>query len=125
MFAVIRTGGKQLRVAPNDRIRVEKLIGDAGTSLSFAPVLLADGASPPLVGTAVPSSARVWGEIVAQEKGDKVLIFKKKRRKNHRRLRGHRQLHTLVRITGISLTGEPPAVGVAEAVATTPTTTED
>ncbi len=122
MFAVIRTGGKQLRVAPNDRIVVERLHGDPGTAVSFGPVLMLGGGSEPLVGRAVPATARVFGEIIAQDKGEKVLIFKKKRRKNHRRLRGHRQPQTVVRVTAISPSGEAaPAETPAAAPGPAPT----
>ncbi len=138
MFAVIRTGGKQLRVAPNDRIVIERLHGEPGTAVSFGSVLMLGGDSELLVGRAVPASARVFAEIIAQEKGDKVLIFKKKRRKNHRRLRGHRQPQTVVRVTAISASGEAvgaetpaaapdpaPAPDTATADAAQPTNEED
>jgi large subunit ribosomal protein L21 len=120
MFAVIHTGGKQLRVAHNDRIVVEKLDGEPGAAVSFDRVLMLAGDGEPLIGGAVPAAARVFGEIVAQQKADKVLIFKKKRRKNHRRLRGHRQLQTVVRVTGISLSGEQPAAAAPAEPVTAP-----
>jgi large subunit ribosomal protein L21 len=98
MFAVIRTGGKQYRVAKGDVLEIERLPGDAGASVTFGEVLMAGGK----VGAPFLSGASVTGEIVAQERADKVVAFKKKRRKNTHRKRGHRQLLTKVKITGIS-----------------------
>ena len=98
MFAVIRTGGKQYRVAKGDVLEIERLPGDAGASVTFGQVLMAGGK----VGAPLLSGASVTGEIVAQERADKVVAFKKKRRKNTHRKRGHRQLLTKVKITGIS-----------------------
>jgi len=97
MFAVVRTGGKQYRVAPGDKIVVEKLDGNAGDKITLGDVLLAgDGGS--LKDT---KGLTVAAEIVAQAKGDKVTVFKKRRRHNYRRKKGHRQLHTILRITAI------------------------
>jgi large subunit ribosomal protein L21 len=97
MFAVVRTGGKQYRVAPGDKIVVEKLDGNAGDQITLGDVLLAgDGGS--LKST---SGLTVAAEIVAQAKGDKVTVFKKRRRHNYRRKQGHRQLHTILRIVAI------------------------
>jgi large subunit ribosomal protein L21 len=97
MFAVVRTGGKQYRVAPGDKIVVEKLDGNAGDKITLGDVLLAgDGGS--LKST---SGLTVAAEIVAQAKGDKVTVFKKRRRHNYRRKQGHRQLHTILRIVAI------------------------
>lgn len=116
MFAVIRTGGKQYRVSENSSVQVERLSGDPGDVVTFDQVLMVGGdGGPPLVGAPVVEEAAVFAEVVAQTRGDKVLVFKKKRRKNHRRLRGHRQDLTLLRITGISASGERPAVAAAEA----------
>jgi len=98
MFAVIRTGGKQYRVAPGDVLEIERLPGEAGASITFSEVLVAgDKIGLPLV-----SGASVAAEIVAQDRADKVVAFKKKRRKNTHRKRGHRQLLTRVKITDIS-----------------------
>ena len=111
MFAVIKTGGKQYRVSPSDTITVEKLAGEAGDAVSFDQVLMVgggDGAEPTL-GAPVVAGATVAGEIVSQTRGDKVMIFKKRRRKNSRRTRGHRQLLTMVRITDILTGGAQPA----------------
>jgi large subunit ribosomal protein L21 len=97
MFAVVRTGGKQYRVAPGDKIVVEKLDGNAGDKVTLGEVLLAgDGGS--LKDT---KGLTVAAEIVAQAKGDKVTVFKKRRRHNYRRKKGHRQLHTILKIVAI------------------------
>ena len=97
MFAVVRTGGKQYRVAEGDVITVEKIAGEAGDSVSFDDVLMA-GEGADLKDT---KGLTVSGEIVEQGKGEKVVIFKKKRRQNYRRKNGHRQLLTQIKITGI------------------------
>lgn len=97
MFAIVRTGGKQYRVAPGDKIVVEKLDGNAGDKIDLGDILLAgEGAS--LKSTA---GLKVAAEIVAQVKGEKVTVFKKRRRHNYRRKRGHRQQHTILQITAI------------------------
>ncbi len=115
MFAVIRSGGKQHRVSENDRIVVERLLGEPGDLVTFSDVLmLAGDGSEPLVGSSVPSEARVFGRVLGQTRGPKLIIFKKKRRKNHRRTRGHRQDLTEVRIAGISIDGAEPAAAAAE-----------
>lgn len=111
MYAVIRTGGKQHRVRENDRIVVERLAGAPGDVIALSDVLLLGGHGTPAAGGAVPAQARVFAEVLEQRQGRKVLVFKKKRRKNHRRLKGHRQLETVVRIAGISPSGEPPSAG--------------
>ncbi|MEH3145509.1 MAG: 50S ribosomal protein L21 [Methylobacterium frigidaeris] len=103
MFAVIKTGGKQYRVAANDVITVDKLEGEAGASVSFGEVLLyADEAGATQVGAPLVSGISVAGEIVKQTRGPKVIAFKKRRRQNSRRKRGHRQDYTVIRVTGIS-----------------------
>jgi large subunit ribosomal protein L21 len=97
MFAVVRTGGKQYRVHPGDKIVVEKLAGDAGDKVTLGDVLLAgDGGS--LKST---DGLTVAAEIVAQAKGEKVTVFKKRRRHNYRRKKGHRQQHTILKIVAI------------------------
>jgi large subunit ribosomal protein L21 len=101
MFAVIRTGGKQYRVAADDKLRVEKLAGDAGDTVTFSDVLVLGGEGEPKLGSPLVAGAAVLAEIVEQQRGDKVIIFKKRRRQNSKRRRGHRQEHTLVRITEI------------------------
>ena len=101
MYAVIRTGGKQYRVAENDVIRVERLVGEAGDSLTLTDVLMVGGEGDPRVGAPLVEGAAVTATLVEQARGDKVIIFKKKRRQNYRRKRGHRQDLTVLRITGI------------------------
>jgi large subunit ribosomal protein L21 len=101
-YAVIRTGGKQYRVAPGDLLRLERLEGDVGSAVEFAEVLLASADDTVRIGTPLVSGARVRGTIVAQGRDRKILIFKKKRRKNYRRRRGHRQSITTVRVTEIA-----------------------
>lgn len=97
MFAIVRTGGKQYRVAAGDKIVVEKLDGAEGDTVTLGDVLLAgDG------GELKPTDGlTVSAEIIAQAKGEKVIVFKKRRRHNYRRKNGHRQLHTILRITAI------------------------
>jgi large subunit ribosomal protein L21 len=115
MFAVIRSGGKQHRVAENDRITVERLDAEPGALVTFNEVLMLAGeGTEPLVGRSVPTAARVFGRVLAQTRGPKLIIFKKKRRKNHRRTRGHRQDLTQVQIAAISLDGAPPEAAAAE-----------
>ena len=97
MFAVVRTGGKQYRVHPGDKIVVEKLDGNAGDKITLGDVLLA-GDGGDLKST---SGLTVAAEIVAQAKGDKVTVFKKRRRHNYRRKQGHRQQHTILKIVAI------------------------
>ena len=99
-YAVIRTGGKQYRVEPGSVIRVEKLDGDVGATIEFTEVLLAGGDAL-RIGTPLVEDAVVRGEIVDHLRDKKVLIFKKKRRKNYRRRRGHRQSLTTVKVTEI------------------------
>ncbi len=97
MFAIVRTGGKQYRVAPGDKIVVEKLAGAAGDSINLEDVLLA-GEGSDLKST---SGLIVAAEIIAQAKGEKVTVFKKRRRHNYRRKAGHRQQHTILKIVSI------------------------
>ena len=97
MFAVVRTGGKQYRVAAGDKIVVEKIDGEAGSSVTLGDVLLAGNGSE-LQSTA---GLTVAAEIIAQAKADKVIVFKKRRRHNYRRKNGHRQQHTILKITAI------------------------
>ena len=108
MFAVIKTGGKQYRVAAEDVITVEKVKGEPGDIVEFAEVLLLGGDSP-VVGSPTVAGATVAGELVEQTRGPKVIAFKKRRRKNSRRKRGHRQEFSLVRITEILTEGRKPS----------------
>jgi large subunit ribosomal protein L21 len=97
MFAVVRTGGKQYRVAAGDKIVVEKIDGEAGSSVTLGDVLLA-GEGSELQST---DGLTVAAEIIAQAKGEKVIVFKKRRRHNYRRRNGHRQNHTILKIVSI------------------------
>lgn len=101
MFAVVKTGGKQYRVAVNDVIQVEKLAGDAGTTIEFPEVLMVGNDQGVQVGTPLLSGVPVTGEILEQTRGEKILVFKKKRRHQYRRRAGHRQELTVIRVTGI------------------------
>jgi large subunit ribosomal protein L21 len=102
MFAVIKTGGKQYRVAANEKITVMRLDGEAGEKVTFGEVLMVGDGDNMQIGAPLVSGASVVGEIVEQERGPKVIAFKKRRRKNSKRKRGHRQDLTIVRITGIT-----------------------
>ena len=101
-YAVIKTGGKQYRVSANDVITIEKLEGDAGKSIEFKDVLMLGGDAGVKVGAPTVAGAKVTGEIVEQTRGPKLIAFKKRRRKNSRRKRGHRQDLTKVKITAIT-----------------------
>ena len=101
MYAVIRSGGKQYRVAPDDVIQVEKLEAEPGASVVLDQVLMVGGADAAKVGAPLVVGAAVNAEVVEQKRGPKIIVFKKKRRKNYRRRNGHRQDITLLRITGI------------------------
>jgi large subunit ribosomal protein L21 len=114
MYAVIKTGGKQYRVAANDKILIEKLEGAAGDQVTFDHVLMVANGADVSIGAPVVAGATVVGEIAAQEKADTVYIFKKRRRKHYRRRNGHRQLLTSVTITDI-LTGGAKAVAKPKA----------
>ena len=128
MFAVVRTGGKQYRVAAGDKIVVEKIAGDAGDTIQLGDILLA-GEGSDLKST---DGLTVSAEIIAQAKADKVIVFKKRRRHNYRRKNGHRQQHTILRITAIGDQKAEPApkkarkeaAPAAEAAAEAPAATE-
>src|SRR3954451_15059862 len=109
MFAVIKTGGKQYRVAAEDVIKVEKVKGEPGDIVEFGEVLVVGGDDVKL-GEPTVSGATVAGQVLDQGRGPKVIAFKKRRRKNSRRKRGHRQEFTLVRITEILTDGAKPNV---------------
>lgn len=117
MFAIVRTGGKQYRVAAGDKIAVEKLAGDAGDTITLGDVLLAGE------GDSIADAAKVTvsAEIIAQAKSEKVIVFKKRRRHNYRRKNGHRQQMTLLRITDVGTgAAKKAAPAKAEAAAETP-----
>jgi len=102
MYAVIKTGGKQYRVAADQRLTIEKIAGDAGAQVEFTEVLMLGGGSGEAkVGTPAVAGAKVVAEVVEQSRAAKVIAFKKRRRKNSRRKRGHRQHQTVVRIKEI------------------------
>ena len=101
MYAVIRSGGKQVRVEPGASVRVEKLAGAVGDTIELAEVLLIGGEDATRVGTPLVDGARAVGIITAQERGPKLTIFKMKRRKGYRRKTGHRQPYTEIRVDSI------------------------
>ena len=107
MFAVIKTGGKQYRVAADDMLKVEKVAGEPGEIVQFGEVLVVGGDAVTL-GAPTVAGASVAAEVVEQGRGPKVIAFKKRRRKNSRRRRGHRQEFTLIRITEILTDGAKP-----------------
>jgi len=109
MFAVIKTGGKQYRVAAEDKLKVEKVAGAPGEIIQFGEVLVVGGDNVTL-GSPTVSGASVAAEVLDQGRGPKVIAFKKRRRKNSRRKRGHRQEFTLIRITEILTDGAKPTV---------------
>jgi large subunit ribosomal protein L21 len=111
MFAIVRTGGKQYRVAAGDKIAVEKLPGNAGDTVSLDDVLLAGDGGEIKDAKGLVVSA----EIIAQERGEKVIVFKKRRRHNYRRKQGHRQSLTLLRITAVGGAAKKAAAPKAEA----------
>jgi large subunit ribosomal protein L21 len=111
MFAVVRTGGKQYRVAAGDKIAVEKLAGEAGDTIELGDVLLAGEGGE----LAEAGKVKVAAEIIAQAKSEKVLVFKKRRRHNYRRKNGHRQQMTLLRITSVGEEGKQAAPKAAVA----------
>ena len=101
-FAIIRTGGKQYRVSPGTTLTIEKLAGQPGDSVEFSEVLMRGSDGNTVVGTPLVDGARVTGVVVRQDRGARILVYKKKRRKNYRRRQGHRQHETTVRITDIA-----------------------
>ena len=101
MYAIIRTGGKQYRVKPGDVVRVERLRGEVGSSVTLGEVLLVAGEGEPRVGNPHLSGVSVVGTVVAQDRDAKVRVFKFKKRKHYRRTRGHRQSFTAVRIDAV------------------------
>src|SRR5690348_6681128 len=108
MFAVIKAGGKQYRVAAEDVIRIDRVKNNPGEVVSFGEVLVVGGDTPQ-IGAPTVSGASVAGEVLAHERGDKVIAFKKRRRKNSRRKRGYRHEFSLIRITEILTGGAKPA----------------
>ena len=114
MFAVIRTGGKQYRVAPNDTIEIEKIAGEPGDIVELADVILLGGEGGPKTGSPTIAGASVAAEVIEQKRADKIIVFKKKRRQGYRRTAGHRQMLTSVRITEILTDGKKPSKAAAK-----------
>ena len=110
MFAVIKTGGRQYRVVPDDVLEIGKIAGDVGTIVQLGEVLLVGGESPVLGAPTVPG-ASVAAEVLQHKRGPKVIAFKKRRRKNSRRKRGYRDEITVLRITEILTNDNKPTVG--------------
>ena len=108
MFAVMKTGGKQYKVAADDVVKIERLEGEAGDTVSFDNVLMVGGDDGVTVGAPFVEGATVVGEVVDQGRGRKIIIFKKRRRQNSRRKNGHRQYFTSVKITDILVGGAKP-----------------
>ena|SRR5687768_1419952 len=102
MYAVIRTGGKQYRVSPGQTIRLEKLAGEAGSKIELGEVLMVEDGGSIKTGVPVPN-AKIEATILETDRADKIIVFKKKRKKQYRRTRGHRQDYTAVRIDRISV----------------------
>ena len=116
MFAVVRTGGKQYRVTPDAVLKVEKLEAEPGATITFTDVLAVGAAGGVTLGAPTVAGASVTATVIAQDRLDKVIIFKKRRRKNSRRRNGHRQHVTVLRVAGFAQDGQPLAVeAVAEA----------
>ena len=113
MFAVVRTGGKQYRVAAGDKIVVEKIDGEAGAQIALTDILFA-GADGEAAGVA---GLTVSAEIIAQAKAEKVIVFKKKRRHNYRRKNGHRQQHTILKILSVGAAEQPKKAAAKKAKA--------
>jgi large subunit ribosomal protein L21 len=106
MFAVIRTGGKQYRVTPNAVLKVEKLAAEPGATVTFSDVLAMGSDAGVTVGAPTVAGAEVTATVIAQDRLDKVIIFKKRRRQNSRRKNGHRQPVTVLRIAGFAQDGQ-------------------
>jgi large subunit ribosomal protein L21 len=115
MFAVIRTGGKQYKVAKDDVITVEKLGGEPGAVIDFAEVLMIGDGVEVATGAPLIAGATVSATVVEQSRAAKIIVFKKKRRHNYRRKKGHRQYQTLLRITEINGANGAPHAAAAEA----------
>ena len=128
MYAVLKTGGKQYKVAPNDIIMVEKLAADAGTSIEIDEVLMIGDDKTSTIGSPLIEGARVAADVLEQKRAKKITVFKKKRRQNYRRTIGHRQELTVLRITDILAAGEakkqPKATSEAKSAVKEPSETK-
>ena len=122
MFAIIRTGGKQYRVKHNDVLKVEKLDGAAGDTITFDEILAVGSDAGTTIGAPLVAGASVTTTVIAQDRLDKIIIFKKRRRQNSRRKNGHRQHVTVLRVAGITADGHAyrPEVSPAAAEASLP-----
>lgn len=114
MYAVIRTGGKQYRVKPDEKLTIERIKGETGDIVEFGEVLMLAGENGVTLGAPFVAGATVAAELVAHTRGDRIIIFKKKRRHHYRRRNGHRQDLTEVRITEILTDGKKPSKKAAE-----------
>ena len=123
MYAVLKTGGKQYRVAANDILEVEKLPAEAGETIELGEVLMIGDGEATEVGAPLVEGARVAAEVLEQKRGKKVIVFKKKRRKNYRRTRGHRQDLTVLRIAGVLRPGETLAAAAPDTAPAEPVET--
>ncbi|MBY0381158.1 MAG: 50S ribosomal protein L21 [Xanthobacteraceae bacterium] len=110
MFAVIKTGGRQFRVVPNDVLEIGKIAGDVGTIVQLGEVLLVGGDTP-VLGAPLVAGASVAAEVLDHKRGPKVIAFKKRRRKNSKRKRGYRDEITVIRVTEILTDGKTPSIG--------------
>ena len=115
MYAVVKTGGKQYRVAKDDKILVERIEGEAGASIQLDNVMMLVDGEKVQIGAPLVEGASVAAEVVEQTRGPKIIIFRRKRRKNHRRTQGHRQDLTLLKITDILADGKKPTAKKAAA----------
>lgn len=102
MFAVVKTGGKQYKVAQGDVIQVERLAGEAGSTISLTEILLVNDKGQAKIGSPFVAGAKIDAEILGHERGRKIIVFKKKRRQNYRRKNNHRQDYTILRIAAIA-----------------------
>lgn len=125
MHAVIRTGGKQYRVAPGDVVTVERLADDAGATVTFDEVLMVSDGAQSQVGSPLLANASVTGTVAEQMRAPRVIVFKKKRRKHHRKRNGHRQQLTVVRITDINVPGQTAAEPADDGPAAAPAPAAD
>ncbi|ACS50519.1 MULTISPECIES: 50S ribosomal protein L21 [Bartonella] len=128
MFAVIKTGGKQYRIVANQVVKVEKVSGNAGDVVEFNDILMVGQEGNAVIGTPVVADALVTAEIVEQARGRKVIAFKKRRRQNSKRTRGHRQEFTKLRVLEILMGGSKPKKAAAKPIkeeATAPKETKD
>jgi large subunit ribosomal protein L21 len=119
MFAVIKTGGRQFRVVPDDVLEIGKIAGDVGTIVQLGEVLVVGGDTP-VLGAPLVAGASVAAEVLDHKRGPKVIAFKKRRRKNSKRKRGYRDEITVIRVTEILTDGKTPTVGPRPKKAKTP-----